>query len=236
MRERKASLPIKRQNPHPLLLESPGVGTASGVVKHCSKARKAVADARSGRTVRKHACLMSLSAFTQSRQLTRIMVADRLIGNPWVAPPEPRDWEVRPTHPAREVPYRVASSWDERRAQANMKAVSEARRAAQIKSDPFANVPRDLRQKLKRSRGAKGLLQDLEEQVREFVEMWEAKERHLQRQGLADAEISDEEEIVFVGRNGQMRDLDSPQTSRGTLQRDKLVFDSLVDDHGASFG
>ncbi|KAI9719325.1 MAG: hypothetical protein M1828_006226 [Chrysothrix sp. TS-e1954] len=161
---------------------------------------------------------------------------DRLIGNPWVEPPEPHDWEVRPTHPARKVPYMMASLWDERRAQAKMKAANEARKAAQLKSNPVAGVPRDLRQKLKRSKGAKGLLQDLEEQVREFVKMWEEKERQLQDEGLADAASSDEEEIVFVGRNGQMRDDHLVQRSQKELERDKLIFDSLVDDHGASFG
>ena len=164
------------------------------------------------------------------------IAADRLIGNPWVEPPEPHDWEVRPTHPAREVPYSVAAQWDEKRAQARAKAADEAKKAAQLRSNPVASVPRDLREKLKRSKGAKGLLQDLEEQVREFVRMWEEKERQLKGDGLDDVASSDEEEIVFVGRNGRMRDEYLMRQKERELQRDKLIFDSLVDDHGASFG
>ena len=52
---------------------------------------------------------------------------------------------------------------------------------------------------------------------------------------------SEDEEIVFVGRNGQMNDMPpSPQTKHDSnandLERDRLVFDSLVNDQGASFG
>ncbi len=102
--------------------------------------------------------------------------------------------------------------------------------------DPSSKVPKELREKLRRSRGAKGLLQDLEEEVRQFVKMWEAKEKQLQQQGLADMDSSEDEEIVFVGRNGHMKDVQSSKRAEDRLQRDKLVFDSLVDDHGASFG
>ena len=52
---------------------------------------------------------------------------------------------------------------------------------------------------------------------------------------------SEDEEIIFVGRNGQMNDMPpSPQTKHDSdasdLERDRLVFDSLADDQGASFG
>ncbi len=102
--------------------------------------------------------------------------------------------------------------------------------------DPSSKVPKELREKLKRSKGAKGLLQDLEEEVRRFVKMWEDKEKQLQQEGLADMDSSEDEEIVFVGRNGHMKDVQSSKRAKERLQRDKLVFDSLVDDHGASFG
>lgn len=102
------------------------------------------------------------------------------------------------------------------------------------------SVPKDLRDKLKRAKAAKGLLQDLEEEVRNFVKSWEQKERKLEGEGLHDID-SDEEEIVFVGRNGQMHDM--PESSKSKteaeeeeVKRDKLVFHSLEDDHGASFG
>lgn len=112
------------------------------------------------------------------------------------------------------------------------------------------NVPKDVREKLKRARGAKGLLQDLEEQVRSFVTSWD--ERHHKGREDKPAAVavpdldsdSDLDEVVFVGRNGEMRDM--PRTPRISfeeegepdegLAREKLVFDSLETDHGASFG
>ena len=110
-------------------------------------------------------------------------------------------------------------------------------------------VAKELREKLKRAKAAKGLLQDLEEEVRKFVAGWERKQQRLAEEGLHDAD-SDEEEIVFVGRNGQMHDMPPSPTAkrRGAwaeveeeeddddVKREKLVFDSLADEHGASFG
>jgi hypothetical protein len=101
------------------------------------------------------------------------------------------------------------------------------------KFEKKGRVPEELRQKLKRSKGAKSLLQDLEEEVRRFVEEWEGKQRGLE---VSRAEIdSEDEEIVFVGRNGTMSD-EQRKTVEEELEREKLVFDSLADDHGASFG
>lgn len=102
-------------------------------------------------------------------------------------------------------------------------------------------VPRELREKLKKTKAAKGLLQDLEEQVRNFVKQWEDKNKNPASAPKPELD-SDDEEIVFIGRNGQMHDV--PQSPHGArddfdeddIQRDKLVFDSLADDHGASFG
>lgn len=112
-------------------------------------------------------------------------------------------------------------------------------KSAQAEKGP-GSVPKELREKLKRTKAAKGLLQDLEEEVRKFVKKWEEKEKELEGEGLHNID-SDDEEIVFVGRNGQMHDMpDSPRSKREAeeeeVKRDKLVFHSLEDDHGASFG
>ena len=165
------------------------------------------------------------------------------------------------------MPYFLAPLWDERAvAKAAVNAAEESKKQSRAQRERNARmggndkVPRELRQKMKRSKGAKGLLQDLEEQVREFVRIWEEEEKDLDRRrnrsgGLSSDtgtreesdKDSEDEEIVFVGRNGSMRDVPqsptTPQMSEDEedygfdmLQRDKLVFDSLVDDHGASFG
>ena len=97
-------------------------------------------------------------------------------------------------------------------------------------------MPKDLRQKLKRARGAKSLLQDLEQQVRSFVQQWEEHQRKLEDEATYDPDSSEDDEVVFVGRNGQLRNMRSPRRFGHGLRREKLVFDSPENDHGASFG
>jgi hypothetical protein len=96
-------------------------------------------------------------------------------------------------------------------------------------------VPRELREKLKKSRGAKGLLIDLESEVRKFVERWEEKERQAEVEGLPADPDSSDDEIVFVGRNGQMNDLRSPRTS-GEVKRELMLFETPASDQGGAFG
>ncbi|KAL8984917.1 MAG: hypothetical protein Q9205_001233 [Flavoplaca limonia] len=168
---------------------------------------------------------------------------DRLLSNPWAEPPLPSDWEVQPTYRKHSVPYYLAPLWDAQVA-AREKAAAIKRKdhnKASVAIGGDAKVPKDLREKLKKTKAAKGLLQDLEEQVRNFVKGWEAKNLAPPPAPQVDLD-SDEEEIVFVGRNGQMHDV--PQSPHAVqddfdeddIKRDKLVFDSLADDHGASFG
>ena len=96
-------------------------------------------------------------------------------------------------------------------------------------------VPKELRDKLKRARGAKGLLMDLESEVRKFVEKWEEKERQADLDGIPADPDSSDDEIVFVGRNGQMNDLRSPRTS-DEVKRELKLFETATSDPGGSFG
>ena len=168
-------------------------------------------------------------------------ITDRLLNNPWAQPPLPIDWEVHPTYSRKLVPYYLAPLWDANLATKNA-AEEKKRDAAKSTTEEGSHgkVAKELRQKLKRAKAAKGLLQDLEEEVRKFVKTWEEKAKKLEQEGLLDMD-SEDEEIVFVGRNGQMNDTPLSPHSNGsmeeeTVKRDKLVFDSLADDHGASFG
>lgn len=102
-------------------------------------------------------------------------------------------------------------------------------------------MPKELRQKLKKAKAAKGLLQVLEEEVRKFIKTWEEK-THKEEPKAPELD-SEDEEIVFIGRNGHMHDVPpSPEASfflldeDNNVQSDHLVFDSMADDHGASFG
>ncbi|KAK5163280.1 uncharacterized protein LTR77_010866 [Saxophila tyrrhenica] len=163
---------------------------------------------------------------------------DRLVGNPYAQPPLPEDWEVRPMNQRQSVPYFLAPLWDAEYARLNQQR--ELRKAkvnapTNKEEEAAAQVKRELRAKLKRSRGAKALLQDLEQEVRGFVEQWEEKQRQLEAEGVIEPD-SEDEEIVFVGRNGAMSDEMRAKRESEGLERDKVVFESLVHDHGASFG
>lgn len=168
--------------------------------------------------------------------------SDRLLHNPWAQSPLPIDWEVHPTYPRHAVPYYLAPLWDMKIA---AKAMDEKNKREIAKTDTRAedrnagNITRELKGKLKKAKAAKGLLHDLEEQVRRFVRTWEekAKAAEPEEPHLVDSE---DEEIVFVGRNGHMSDIPpSPSSKKAKgpeVPKDQLVFDSPADDHGASFG
>ena len=151
----------------------------------------------------------------------------------------PSDWEVHPTYPKHSVPYYLAPLWDQdiaARAGAEEKKRETACKHAEARDASAGRVPKELREKLRRAKAAKGLLKDLEEQVRLFVKNWEDE-----RKDDGEHELdSEDEEIVFVGRNGQMNDVpSSPKIGleESDAERDqRLVFDSLADDQGASFG
>ena len=152
----------------------------------------------------------------------------------------PTDWEVHPTHPRHAVPYYLAPLWDTKVATTAVedKPKRNAAKGTSLEEQNASRITRELRARLKKAKAAKGLLRDLEEQVRQFVQTWEekAKTKH------ADYQVhdSEDEEIVFVGRNGQMSDVPlSSSLTRGEeidIPGEQLVFDSLADDHSASFG
>lgn len=142
------------------------------------------------------------------------------------------------------MPYYLAPLWDVHYAKVadRQSALKHAEKAAAEKH----KVPKELRSKLKHARAARGMLQDLEEEIRVFIAKWNEKQLYLQKDGLQDAPSDSEDEIVFVGRNGQMHD--SPERKQRLQQlreelsfhdeRDgeKMVFESLVDDRAAAFG
>ncbi|KAG9244680.1 R3H-associated N-terminal domain-containing protein [Calycina marina] len=184
---------------------------------------------------------------------------DRLLHVPNAQPPLPCDWAPMPLYPVHTVPYYLAPLWE-----SGIKAVAEEARNKKTAragvSEQKGRVPQELRQKLKKSKGAKTLLQELEEEVRRFVRQWELelsgeKENNREEEesdeeyekvlfvgrGRGDSvssagEVDSEDEtIVFVGRNGGMSDEQRKTVEKG-LEKEKLVFDSLADDTGASFG
>ena len=172
--------------------------------------------------------------------LTICRDADRLLDNPWAQPPLPIDWEVHPTHPKRTVPYFLAPLWDVNGRVSGPEKQSKAKGQNTRSEDSAQRAAKEIRQKLKRAKASKGLLQDLEKVVLSFVEDCEKKEPLLKDEVLQDID-SEDDEIVFVGRTGQMLDLPPPLKAKqgtplGEISKEKLVFDSPATDHGASFG
>ncbi|KAI4603420.1 hypothetical protein KJ359_003230 [Pestalotiopsis sp. 9143b] len=132
---------------------------------------------------------------------------DRLMDNPHVQPPEPIDYLPHPTHPVNFVPYQIASAWDNRlRAEAEAKTAAAARRKqkqTQTLGDDNVpgRVPRELFIRAKKTPAVKIWVRSLEEPVRKFL-----VDRDVAKEAESDSEDTEDEEIVFVGRNGSMRD------------------------------
>lgn len=138
------------------------------------------------------------------------------------------------------MPYYLAPLWDvgafERSLERKMRSKKQGG-SARISpvEEAASNVPKQIRSRLKHARAAKGLLQDLEEEVRVFLHNWNKKDAKTRDHVLHDVD-SEEEEIVFIGRNGQVHDSPTRDRAFKGLQRDLLVFGGLADDRGASFG
>ncbi|KAJ6161297.1 hypothetical protein N7470_004693 [Penicillium chermesinum] len=156
---------------------------------------------------------------------------DRLLHNPWAEPPAPMDWDIQPTYTRHDpMPYYLAPLWDVHYAK-----VAD-RHAARVHAEKAAaekhRVPKELRSRLKHARAARGMLQDLEDEIRVFILKWNDKQLYLRADGLQDAPESSpsdsEDEIVF-----QMREELSLHDER---DGEKMVFESLVDDRTAAFG
>ncbi|PGH06415.1 hypothetical protein GX51_02427 [Blastomyces parvus] len=104
---------------------------------------------------------------------------DRLLNNPWVQPPSAIDWQVQPTYERRTVPYYLAPLWDSHFAAREQAKNSNGSRKTNNKdggSDVQSQIPKELRLRLKHARAARGLLRDLEEEIRRFVEKYHEKQ------------------------------------------------------------
>ena len=147
------------------------------------------------------------------------------------------------------MPYYLAPLWDVHFS--HVADHNSARKNAAKAASRKNRVPKDLRERLRHTRAARGMLQDLEDEIRLFIRNWNEKQLILETESLQDSSDASvtgdsEDEIVFVGRKGQMRD-SSERKNKVRQFRDelyshcehdgaKMVFESLVDDRAASFG
>ncbi|RYP02349.1 hypothetical protein DL764_005831 [Monosporascus ibericus] len=153
---------------------------------------------------------------------------DRLLHVPNAQPPEPMDYEPRPTHPVVHVPYQVAAAWDIRvRAEVEAKKAAAARRK-QMQTRTMGDahvagrVPRELFQRAKKTPAVKTWVRSLEEPVRRYLVELEVSSE-------VSSEDTEDEEIVFVGRKGTTRD-GWKKARREGKNEEGLVLDDLGDD------
>jgi len=133
------------------------------------------------------------------------------------------------------VPYQLAQFWDQKGAV--RERVEQRNKSAFGSRSTVGKVPRDLHTKAKRTPAVKSWLRVLEEPVRQFL-----VERGSAAQEESDSSCldSDDEEIVFVGRNGSMTDARAwKKARRETKDREVvqqgMVLESAADDESASF-
>ncbi|KAH6895727.1 R3H-associated N-terminal domain-containing protein [Thelonectria olida] len=180
---------------------------------------------------------------------------DRLKDVPNVQPPLPTDWEVHPTHPVHHIPYQLAQFWDRgvrERVEGKTAKLQAARKKQQLKTGSATGlgageIPRDLREASKRTPVVKTWVRALEEPVRNYLCDQLRREEELAHEDVdsaAEQMDSDDEEIVFVGRNGAMRELQEKKTGRWRRARREvsqetvdsgMVFDSFGTDESAAY-
>ncbi|KAK3687720.1 R3H-associated N-terminal domain-containing protein [Podospora appendiculata] len=186
---------------------------------------------------------------------------DHLLGVPNAQPPLASDWLVQPTHPVHgTMPYQVANYWDkglrerveERKAAfashrkmqtlaggVGAAAAAEGPAGAGARAD-IGKVPKDLRAKAKRTPAVKSWLRTLEEPVRQFlVDRGLVAKPEPEVVNSSDEMDTEDEEIVYVGRNGSMRDGKGWKKARREVPdqepRAGMVLDTLGDDETGAF-
>lgn len=190
--------------------------------------------------------------------------ADRLLNNPWAQPPSSADWKIEPTYTRHNtVPYYLAPLWDAHYAAKEQTRLSRRKGHARPETSgttvaDMHPIPKELRARLKRTRAAKGLLQDLEEDIRTFVEKWNEKqmtgstEREEEKRevdddsdcgsdggsGSGSGSDDEEDEVVFVGRKHakSSTEAENPMADATGVDDQKLVFESPAEDQSAGFG
>ncbi|PSS02156.1 hypothetical protein BD289DRAFT_422725 [Coniella lustricola] len=177
-----------------------------------------------------------------SRQRRRWDMA-RLTDVPNVEPPKPSDWEPRPVYPIHHIPYHIAQFWDRglRQQVEDKGATSRKKKATTAKGQ----VPRVLRDTLKKTPGVKGWVRTLEEPVRHFLTEQTASDDTSELDKSSESDFSDDE-VVFVGRKSAPLDAAAAAASAVAWKkahrevRDQtvdhgMIFDSLEEDESGAF-
>ncbi|KAK4448473.1 R3H-associated N-terminal domain-containing protein [Podospora aff. communis PSN243] len=167
---------------------------------------------------------------------------DHLLHVPNAQPPLPTDWAVHPTHPVLPtVPYALAQYWDKglrERVEERKAAFAVHRKKGSVEVRvEVGRVPRDLRAKAKKTPAVKSWLRVLEEPVRQFLVDTGLVAKV--DESAVESDTDEDEEIVFVGRNGSMMDGKTFKKAQ-RVEKEKpvesgMVLDTTGDDESGAF-
>ncbi|KAI1006020.1 hypothetical protein K3495_g2205 [Podosphaera aphanis] len=140
---------------------------------------------------------------------------------PNAQPPLPSDWEVHPTYPVHHnLPYYLAPLWE-----GKYQRLADERAKVKPRSTP-GQVPRDLKAALKKAKGARNLLQDIEGEIRAFIQ---TSIEETITSNIYNQVDTDDEDIVFVGLDQKNRDIVMSDEMRAEAQQnlrsENLVFE-----------
>jgi hypothetical protein len=163
----------------------------------------------------------------------------------------PSDWEVHRASPVWDVPYILAPLYDTmhiKRKEAERRSRRDTHKGDTAER---GRVPEELKTRLKKAKGARGLLLQLESEVRGFVEEWETAPAAPLPQPvqavLESEDSSSDEEIVFIGRDLSSRTMKLRQEFEAQRQEqkqrhqqaqrahEKCVHEAHMYDSGAAF-
>lgn len=166
---------------------------------------------------------------------------DNLLHVPNAQPPLPSDWAPGFTHRVHHIPYYLAPLWDAgiRHRAEELSATKQASAASRAGiTEEIGRVPTDLKSKLKKSKGAKTLLQDLELEIRTFVKEYSERSASAIHDSEGEAD-SEDEEIVFIGRdkngNGITMSDEAKDVMEEELQRERVVYEGTLGEKQGGF-
>lgn len=150
-------------------------------------------------------------------------------------PPLPSDWEVHPTNPVHNnMPYYLAYLW-ERRFQRQLEEEEDENQSKSKLSCPHGKASRDLKLALKKAKGAKPILKDIEHEIRAFIQNASDKDLVINSTSSSQSvEVidSEDEDIIFISRDKDDRgtitmsdEIDREACVQRRQKIDSLVFD-----------
>ncbi|KAF3942274.1 hypothetical protein ABW19_dt0203812 [Dactylella cylindrospora] len=133
-------------------------------------------------SMRRREALLKGKEGSRRRQRWENGEKDNFLNHPSYAPPSAEDFSPHPLYPTRVVRYEFATLWDPSNpSKYGYATAHHVPSAASKKDSDEKRVPKNLKDRLKRSKGAMDLLKSLEEEVRRYAaSLWGCSDEHEQ--------------------------------------------------------